>query len=131
MFRIIIAALILFAPVAAASASPACSGAGPGIVSVAVNSVSSDGNLNRYDIRGTVVNGSAAQASSVLQFVDIYKGSEKLDSKGIPPLQPGQSYSFEYVSTRSHDAGSGSTKLTFRLDPAGTPGCNARRSVTF
>ena len=109
--------LLLLAQTVAASASTTCAGADPAIASVAVKSVNSAGGLNRYALSGTVVNaGHTAQASDTLQFVDIYKGSEKLDAKGIPPLKPGQSYTFSYVSVRSSDAGKGTTKLTFRLD---------------
>ena len=134
MLRTILIAALLCAQTATASASTACAGADPAIGSVVVKATSSDGNLNRYELAGTVTNvGSAAQASNVLQFVDIYAGSVKLDAKAIPPLKPGESYAFSYVSTRSRDAGKGTTKLEFRLDPA-PQACRAgdtSQTVTF
>jgi hypothetical protein len=73
--------------------------------------------VNRYNIVGTVVNaGSEGHASNVLQFVDIYENGDKLDSRGIPPLKPGQSYTFSYAVMRSADAGKGTGILSFRLD---------------
>lgn len=137
MFRIMTIALLLTAQTITASASTACAGANPAITSVAVKGVNSDGGLNRYQLSGTVVNlGRTAQPSNTLQFVDIYKGSTKLDAKGIPPLKPGESYTFSYVSVRSHDAGNGTTTLAFRLDlrQPSTQGCttgNDHYSVTF
>jgi hypothetical protein len=137
MFRIMTIALLLVAQTAAASASTACAGADPAIASVAVKNVNSEGGLNRYELSGTVVNmGRSAQTSNTSQFVDIYNGSAKLDAKGIPPLKPGQSYAFSYVSARSRDAGKGTTKLTFQLDvrQASSQDCTTgthRYSVSF
>ncbi len=137
MFRIMTIALLLSAQTITASASTACAGADPAIASVAVKSVNSEGGLNRYELSGTVVNmGRTAQPSNTLQFVDIYKGSAKLDAKGIPPLKPGESYTFSYVSVRSRDAGTGTTTLAFRLDvrQPSTQDCstgNDRHTVTF
>ena len=99
-------------------------GADPAIVSVAVKGMQSSGGLNHYTLSGKVVNlGSTAQASNTLQFVDIYKGSTKLDSRGVPPLRAGESYAFEYVAERSAQAGAQTTALGFRMDvrePANT-----------
>ncbi len=136
MFRIMIIALLMSAQTDTASASTTCAGADPAIASVVVKGAHSGGGLNRYQLSGTIVNvGRAAQPSNTLQFVDIYKGSEKLDSKGIPPLNSGQSYTFSYVSVRSSDAGKGTTSLTFRLDVRqASQDCstsNDRYTVTF
>jgi len=115
----------------------ACMGADPAIVSVAVKGMQSSGGLNHYTLSGKVVNlGSTAQASNTLQFVDIYKGSTKLDSRGVPPLRAGQSYAFEYVSTRSAEAGAQSTSLGFRMDVreppnTGSQACNTSNGVTM
>jgi hypothetical protein len=125
MFRFAIFALLVFGQTAAASAAAGCAGADPAITSVAVKGMSSDGSINSYDLSGTVVNlGSVGQASDVLQFVNIYKGGVKLDSRGIPPLKPGESYTFSYASSRSKDAGNGSTVLRFAMDGGAqaTPG---------
>ena len=95
----------------------ACNGADPKVTNVSVKDVSSDGNLNHYQITGTVVNlGSQAQPSNTLQFVDIFMDSDKVDTKGIPPLKPGESYTFTYVSKRSADAANGTTPMRFVID---------------
>ncbi len=102
----------------AGTAAAACSGADPALQSVAVKSVVQANGTNRYTLVGTVTNvGSAAQASSVLQFVDIYQTpGQKLDAKGIPPLRAGESYTFSYLMLRSAEAGNGTTTLRFHLD---------------
>ncbi|MHB8147113.1 MAG: hypothetical protein ACYDGM_07650 [Vulcanimicrobiaceae bacterium] len=130
MFRITMAALLLAAQTAVASASAACPGPDPAIASVAVTSVTREGSLNRYQLAGKVVNvGGTAQAANVLQFVDIYQNGVKINERGIPPLKPGQSYTFHYASERSDQAGKGTTTLWFKLDvpqtsPAVSQNCN-------
>jgi hypothetical protein len=114
MLRTIIAAFILVATSAAASA--ACGA--PTISGLAVKNVDTVGNLNHYQITGTVVNNGASQASNTLQSVDIYKGTEKLDTRSVPPLKAGESFAFTYVSDRAADAGKGTTTLKFVMDPA-------------
>jgi hypothetical protein len=115
----------------------ACMGADPAIVSVAVKGMQSSGGLNHYTLSGKVSNlGSVAQASNTLQFVDIYKGSTKLDSRGVPPLRAGQSYAFEYVSTRSAQGGDQTTSLGFRMDVrqppnTGSQSCNTSNGETM
>jgi hypothetical protein len=124
MFRTILASALFLAPLSAAPAAAACSGAAPAITSVAVKDVTVQGGLNAYDLSGTVVNrGDTGQAAGVMQFVDIYAGAVKLDSKGIPPLAAGQSYTFSYVSSRSRDAGDGTSRLRFQLDPQPSTEC--------
>ena len=115
MLRTIIASFILVASSAVASA--ATCGA-PAITNVAVKNVDTVGNLNHYQIAGTVVNNGPTQASSTLQSVDIYKGTEKLDTRSVPPLKAGESFAFTYTSDRAADAGKGTTTLKFQLDPA-------------
>jgi hypothetical protein len=121
MFRL--TAFILLALLATAAAPAAsCAGADPGIVSVSVAGVQPSGGLNNYHITGTVTNlGGSPQAKNVLQSVDVYMASEKLDAKSIPPLAPGQSYNFNYTYQRSRDAGNGTTILRFVLDMHGAP----------
>jgi hypothetical protein len=118
MFRIISTiALLALAQTAAVSASTGCAGADPAIASVSVKNVGSAGNLNRYELTGTVTNvGQVPQPSNTLQFVDIYQGSTKLDERGVPALAAGQSYTFTYASMRSRDAGAGTTHLSFRME---------------
>lgn len=129
------ALLLVLGPAPALAAS--CRGADPAIVSVAVKGMQSSGGLNHYTLRGKVVNlGNEAQASNTLQSVDIYKGSTKLDSRGVPALRPGESYTFEYVSARSADAGDRTTALGFRMDArqptnTGSQACNTSNGLTM
>ena len=90
------------------------------IASVTVKSVAPQGALNHYTISTTVVNsGGMPQPNGTLQFVNIYQEvGEKLDARGIPPLRPGESYTFAWSYVRSRDAGDGTTKLSFQLAPA-------------
>lgn len=134
MFRVSLLALLGFALAGAAPASAACAGPDPAITSVAVKNVAQSGGMSRYTLAVTVTNaGSQAQAKDTLQFVDIYQvPGEKLDAKGVPPLQPGQAYTFTYDTTRASDAGSGTTHLRFQLDlRQGASGgdCNAANDV--
>jgi len=78
MFCIVITAVLLVLQSAVASASTACAGADPALISVVVKSVAHSAGVNRYNLTGTVVNlGGAGQVSDVLQFVDIYQTREK------------------------------------------------------
>ncbi len=129
MFRILIAVLAFLATTAPALAAE-CSGVDLAVRSVSVKSVSTSGGLNHYKITGTVTNvGSASQGADALQSIDIYQGSDKVDTKSVPPLSVGHAYTFEYVSVRSTEAGSGTTKLRFQLNitrpsPADSQVCN-------
>lgn len=133
-----LAAVLAMPPVHAAAAG--CSGADPALSQVVVKNVTQVGGLNEYHLTGTVTNtGSQKQASNVLQFVDIYRDREKMDNIGIPPLKPGQSYTFGWKFQRSQDAGDNTTRLHFRLrmvQPAsmGRENCNLNNdssAVTF
>ncbi len=119
----------------APSLATTCAGPDVAVVSVVVKAIGSDGRLNRYRLLAKVVNlGRVAQPSNTLQFVDIYKGRVKQDSRGIPPLKPGQSYTFEYVAARSAQAGSQTTALGFRMNvrsPRGAQDCNTGNGVTM
>jgi hypothetical protein len=111
-----IALVLLTALAVVPSPATACSGPDPSIVSVSVGHVSTAGGLSTYRLNGSVVNaGTAAQASDVLQFVDVFQSGQKVNSIGIPPLHPHQSYAFSYSAQRSSDAGAGTTKMLFRL----------------
>jgi hypothetical protein len=111
-------------------AASACSNLS--LTNVAVKNMNSDGKLNHYQINGVVTNNGANQASSTLQAVDVYKGPVKLDSKSVPPLKPGQSFTFTYVSTRSSDAGSNTSHLRFLLDAKNGSMCStAPATLTF
>jgi hypothetical protein len=135
MLRILALTIFGVMLVSTGAASAACSGADPALTSVAVKSVTQANGINHYTLSGTVLNaGSEAQASDALQFVDIYQTpGEKLDAKGIPPLRPGQSYTFSYVMLRSVEAGKGTTTLRFQLDvrqpSSGMANCNTSNDV--
>jgi hypothetical protein len=123
-----LATILAASPLLADTGAPArhngptsCAGTDPAVVSVVVKGATSVNGLDHYAMSGKVVNlGRTAQASNVLQFVDIYDdsyaGGQKKDAKGIPPLKPGQSYTFSYVSLRSSDAGKGTSKFAFQID---------------
>lgn len=116
MIRTIALAALAAVLVFPAAAGAACSGADPAIASVSVAGVTPEGGVDHYHITGTVVNrGNEAQASNVLQFVDIVQNGQRLDSKSIPPLAVGQSYAFSYDALRSTGAGKGTTTLHFRI----------------
>jgi hypothetical protein len=133
-------AFLAFAQALSGAAQAGCSGADPAIVSARVQNTNSDGRVNRYSISIRVVNlGRSKQPSNLLQSVDIYENGIKLDTKGLPPLRPGQAYSFTYMYQRSTDAGGGTTELNLNLtvhqpSPAGKQDCSASNdayTVTF
>jgi subtilase family serine protease len=135
MIRVLLASLLALslAPVAAAAAT--CAGANPAITSAAVKNVTSTGQLDTYHITGTVTNlGGSAQPRNTLQFVDVYVDQQKRDSRGVPPLAPGQSYTFGFDWQRSADAGKGTTTVRFRMDMRQGDDCNPNNgtySITF
>lgn len=140
MFKINIAIVALFLSTLMAPAQAAvCTGADPALHAVSVKGVSPNGGTNVYHLGGSVVNaGHRAQTSNALEFVDIFRDGEKMDSIGIPPLKPGQSYAFRWTFERSQDAGNNTTTLVFRIrmvQPAGNAqNCSAgndQTTVTF
>ncbi len=136
---LLLAAAFTLARPAAGAAVP-CAGADPAIVSARVQGTNSDGRVNRYSLAIRVANlGRLKQPSNVLQSVEIYQNDIKLDTKGLPPLRPGQAYSFTYVFQRSVDAGEGTSTLALKLvmrrpTPPGKQDCNAANdsyTITF
>jgi subtilase family serine protease len=129
--RTIIITAILLAQLSVNAAAAGCAGADPAITSVRVQNVSGNGSLNHYTLVGKVTNlGNQRQASNVLQFVDIYQNGTRLEDRGVPPLAPGQSYTFSYVWQRASDAGTNTTAFDFRLrmtspSPPGNQDCSA------
>jgi hypothetical protein len=92
-----------------------CSGADPAITHVTTSQVAGAG-VNTYTLDVTVANlGSSRQPGNTLQSVVIYLDGQKKDEKGLPPLGPGQTYSFPYVVHRNVDAARGSTSVRFHL----------------
>jgi len=132
---IAVALLLLMQPVPSIAAT--CVGADPAVVSVVVKAMHQDGNINRYTLSGKVANlGSSAQAANTLQFVDIFRGSTKIDSRGIPALRSGESYTFQYIASRSAQAGDQTTALGFRMHVSGdaspmSTSCNAGNGTTM
>jgi hypothetical protein len=127
VIRIVSVALLVLAQLPIAAGASTCAGANPAVTSVVVKSVTRNGNANQYNLQGTVKNlGSAGQASNTLQFVDIYEGAsrDRLNDRGIPPLQPGQSHMFGYVWNRALDAGQNTTTLEFRIRMVQGTNCN-------
>ncbi len=132
IIRIVSAALLLMAQLPLAAHASTCGGANPAVTAAVVKSVVPSGKVNQYHIQGTVTNlGSQGQASNTLQFVDIYEGAsqERLNDRGIPPLQPGQTYQFSYVWNRALDAGQNSTTLEFRVRMVQGTNCNTGNAI--
>ena len=132
--------MILSLLLATAIGAATCSGADPALMGAAVKNITNDSGTNHYALSGTVTNrGSIKQASNVLQFVDIFIDGQKLNSIGIPPLKPGQSYTFGWTYNRSVEAGQGTTTVHFQLRsanamPNAAQDCNAGNDgadVTF
>lgn len=135
MIRVLIALLVLLALAPEAAPAAGCAGANPALTSVTVKNVTTSGQLNTYHMVGTVTNlGSQGQPSNTLQFVDIYVDQMKKNDRGIPPLAPGQSYTFGFDWPRSTDAGSGTTTVHYRIRMVQGSDCNpanGTNSVTF
>ena len=138
--RTIILTAVLLTQLSVNAAAAGCAGADPAITSVRVQNVSGNGSLNHYTLVGKVTNlGNQGQASSVLQFVDIYQNGTRLEDRGVPPLAQGQSYTFSYDWQRASDAGTGTTTMHFSLrmtspSPPGSQDCNTGNdtfNVTF
>ena len=112
--RTFMLSITLAALVSPSVASAACHGVDLGIGSVKVANVASNGSVNHYTLVGTVTNtGDQKQPSNALQFVDIFTNGQRVNDRGIPPLAPGQSYTFSYVWPRSTDAGNDTTTIRF------------------
>jgi hypothetical protein len=130
VFAILVSAVLFAQNPSILVAAAGCAGADPAIVSVAVKGMTPHGDVNVYHLGGTVTNvGSRKQASNDLYFVDVYQDRQKVDSRGIPPLRPGQSYTFGYDYRRAADAANRSTGFRFVIDwrqpsPPGSQDCN-------
>ena len=137
IIRIVSVGLLLLAQLPLAARASTCAGANPAVTSVVVQNVARSGNMNQYHLTGTVKNlGSQAQPGNVLQFVDIYDGTSqtRVNDRGIPPLQSGQSYTFGYIWNRALDAGKDTTTLEFRVRMVQGTNCNpgnATYKLTF
>jgi hypothetical protein len=135
MIRVFIAILISLALAPLGVAAATCAGPNPAITSASVKGVTNAGTANIYHLTGTVTNlGASGQPSNALQHVDIYYAGNRLDSRSIPPLAVGQSFTFGYDWRRALDAGPGTTTIAFRIDMRQGEDCNpanGTKSVTF
>ena len=119
MLDALLAALSL--PILAAT-SGAC--AAPTITNAVATQTGNNGDLNTYDVAITVKNnGAASEPSDVLQSVQVFQDTTKVDQKGTQPLAAGTTTTVHYTFTRSSEAQAGTTHLRFGLvlsDPHGT-----------
>jgi hypothetical protein len=114
------------------AAQSRCLGANPAIVHVGVQTTHQVGQMNQYRLVGAVQNmGTANQPSSTLQFVDIYDGAERVDSKTIPPLTSSGTFHFTYNWNRAVDAGAGSTTFVFKIRMVSGTNCNPANGSTY
>jgi subtilase family serine protease len=124
MLALLLAPLLFGAPVMAASTS--CTGADPGITKAAVQSTTTNGNLNHYVIAITVQNmGTANQPSNLLQSVNVYQNGDKVDQKGLQPLSPGKSQTVTYAFDRASEARAHTTHFRFMLTTPSGSNCSA------
>ncbi len=118
-------ALFASALVFAGSAGPAAAGcpSDVAITSAKLKSIVPNGPVSLVNVAITVKNvGRLRQPGNTLQSVFIYQSEIKTSSKGIPPLAPGQTYSFIYSFQRSSEAPPHTTPLQLKLvvaSPAG------------
>jgi hypothetical protein len=135
MIRTGIALLVIAQATMGTAVAGTCSGVALSLTNTGVKTVSTQGNLNTYTLTGTVINiGSQGQPSNTLQFVDVMSVGQKLNDRGIPPLAPGQSYTFTYDSQRATQAGKGTSTIVFRLTSPAPASCSAAQqsaSITF
>lgn len=135
MIRVLIVSLLALTLAPASAVAATCAGPNPAITAATVKNVTSTGQMSTYHLVGTVTNlGSSAQPKDTLQFVDVFVDEQKKDSRGIPPLAPGQSYTFGFDWPRAADAGKGTTTVHFRMDMRQGSDCNPNNgtnSVTF
>lgn len=123
MLALLLAPLLFGAPVIAAGGS--CHGADPGITGATVRSMSTNGNLNHYVIAVTVQNmGSGKQPSNLLQSVNVYQNGDKVDQKGLQPLNPGKSQTVTYAFDRASEARPKTTHFRFMLTTPSSSNCN-------
>ncbi len=129
--RGLISFLLALAPVAAASAT--CNGPHLAVSSVSLKSVGHTQYLHLYHVAATVTNvGNQMQAGDALTFLDVAQYGTRLDDRGIPPLEGGQSYTVTYTWPRSADAGRGTSPLDFNLrfiSPMPSEACPSDRSA--
>jgi hypothetical protein len=130
MLRSMLASVLLVAA-AAAPAAARCP-ADVAIVGASLKSIDAAGPIGKVNVAITVRNvGTARQPGNTLQSVQIFQGETKTGTKGIPPLRPGESYTFIYSFPRSVEAARHSTQLALRLVVASPPGIECVSSNDF
>ena len=116
MLAIALSALIASHAPSTAMRTPTCSGADPALAAIHPWLASSTPEVNRYKIGITVANvGRMKQAANVQQDVVMYRNEVKTDSKGVPPLRPGQSYTVTFTMERASGGDVNTTDLRFAL----------------
>lgn len=131
MNRALVLGIFVLALVPVGAFAQRCLGGNPAITHVAVQTTHTAGMANHYTIVGTVVNhGTANQPANTVQFVDIYDGAQKVDSKTIPPLTTSGTFHFTYTWSRATDAGAGSTTFMFKLRMVNGTNCNPSNGGT-
>lgn len=109
-----------------------CLGANPAITHVEVQTTHPMGKMNQYRLLGTVTNmGTQSQPSNTLQFVDIYDGVQKIDSRSVPPLTTSGTFHFTYNWNRASDAGAGSTTFVFKMRMVHGTNCNPSNGGSY
>jgi len=132
MNRALILGIFVLALVPAGVSAQLCLGGNPAITHVEVQSTHPMGKVNEYTLAASVRNmGTANQPSNTLQFVDIYNGTQKVDSKGVPPLTASGTYHFTYNWKRASDAGAGTTTFVFKMRMVHGTNCNPSNGGTF
>lgn len=132
MNRVLILGIFVLALVPVGVSAQRCLGGNPAITHVEVQTTHTAGIANHYTFVGTVVNhGTANQPSNTLQFVDIFDGTQKIDSKSIPPLTTSGTFHFTYNWARASDAGAGTTTFTFKLRMVHGTNCNPANGGSF
>jgi hypothetical protein len=128
-----IPALLAAILVGNAPVAVACSGAEPAIVGAALQSRTTNGNLNHYVVAVHVKNlGSKGQPSNTLQSVEVLQNGDHVDQKGLPPLRPGQTATVFYAFDRSAGAAGHTTRLSFGLSAhAGSTACSSADGQRF
>jgi len=135
MFAFLLAPFLLALAPLTSGTDGGCRGADPAILHAGVRSMTANGDLNHYTIDITVRNvGQAGQPSNLLQSIEVSQDATPVDRIGLQPLKPGATQTVSYAFDRSKDAGTNTTRLTFRLVQKGmtVPGpldCNVANDI--
>jgi hypothetical protein len=124
--------IFVLALIPVAAPAQRCLGGNPAITHAEVQSTHNMGKMIQYHLVITVRNlGTANQPSSTLQFVDIYDGAQRVDSKSIPPLTTMATFHATYNWNRASDAGAGSTMFVFKIRMVNGTNCNPSNGGSY